>query len=112
MKHLLLALAFLTTASHAVEVKRAAYDAKADTIEIDVVYSGGCEEHEFTLDLGPCMETYPMQLRAKLVDHNTTDFCDAIIGRTISLPASSVEGCRPAHVTIRGDRGEATVYVP
>lgn len=112
MKQFLLALVFVSVGANAASVKSAAYDAKSDTVILDVVYSGGCEEHDFSLEFGPCMETYPGQIRAKLLDP-TQDACDAIIHKRISLPLDGMSYCRPGYLTIKGDgASSATVLVP
>ena len=114
MKNAVLAMAFLfvSVAANAAQVKGATYNAYEDTIEVDVVYSGGCYEHAFTLDLGGCAESYPAQIHAKLVDHNAEDPCDAIISRKVAIAASVLDQCRPAYVTIEGDgKSQAAAFV-
>jgi hypothetical protein len=76
-----LVLAFATTAQ-AASVKSARYVDRTDSI---VFYGGGCKEHTFKLEVGACLETFPVQCGAKLVDLTNDDFCEALITKKISI---------------------------
>ncbi len=106
----LLAIGFVFNAT-AAEVKSAKLDSSKKNILVDVVYGGGCKEHVFTLELGPCLESYPVQCSAKLVEKTIggLDFCEALISETVvisrkkyGLDDSYFKG---AKLTITGDRG-------
>jgi hypothetical protein len=100
----------------AVEVKSAKLDASKENILVDVAYGGGCEEHSFSLKVGACLESFPAQCRATLVDSNSTDRCEAYIHETvvISLKESGLTDSyyKRASLTIAGDSGKATVRLP
>jgi hypothetical protein len=119
----LLAFAFAFNAT-AAEVKSAKLDSSKNNILVDVVYGGGCKKHVFTLELGACLETYPVQCSAKLVEKTVggPDFCEALISETVvisrkkyGLDDSYFKG---ASIKITGDRGftgepsEAVVRLP
>lgn len=57
-----------------------------DTLEIDVGYSGGCEEHSFAI-CGPrgFHESYPPQADLVLWHDNGGDRCEAAITDTLSF---------------------------
>ncbi|UJR11211.1 hypothetical protein I4U23_015392 [Adineta vaga] len=71
-------------------IKDARYNKQTKTIDINLQYSGGCAEHKFELKMGTCRESYPVQCDAKLVDLTLDDYCDAIIGRQISINIQTV----------------------
>jgi hypothetical protein len=71
------------------EVKGARYNAATDSIDVDVAYGGGCEEHKFKLQMGGCLESMPVQCTAYVVDVSAKpDFCEAYIHQTVSFKLS------------------------
>ena len=49
-----------------------------DTLNISVSYSGGCEEHQFTLVASDIfLESFPVQLSASIVHNANDDACEA-----------------------------------
>ena len=49
-----------------------------DTLNISVSYSGGCEEHQFTLVASDIfLESFPVQLSASIVHNANGDTCEA-----------------------------------
>ncbi|MBT4791076.1 MAG: hypothetical protein HON90_05855 [Halobacteriovoraceae bacterium] len=66
------------------EVVSASVDAVKKTITVRVSYGGGCEDHKFSLEIGRCLESYPVQCTAKVYD-KTTDRCEALIRRNVSF---------------------------
>ena len=49
---------------------------EADTLHINVSYTGGCETHEFTLVAEPMfLESFPVQLRVSLAHNANGDTC-------------------------------------
>ena len=53
---------------------------EADTLTIDVSYSGGCEPHAFTLVAEPrFLESLPVQLRVSLAHNANSDPCEVLI---------------------------------
>lgn len=106
----LLAFAFAFNAS-AAEVKAAKLDASKKNILVDVVYGGGCKKHEFTLEVGACLETYPVQCTAKLIEKTIggPDLCEALISETVVLSLKKYRLDESYYtggsLTILGDRG-------
>ena len=89
MKNVLTALLaiFPTTQALAASINGGYFDAERQTIELDVTYGGGCKQHQFTLEIGQCQETYPVSCPSvRLVDLTNDDLCEALITRKISLP--------------------------
>lgn len=85
----LFALALISLASapaFANEVQSARYNANTNAIEIDVTYGGGCEEHKFKLQMGACLESFPVSCSAQLIDvSDNYDPCEAMVGETVSI---------------------------
>jgi hypothetical protein len=119
----LLAFAFAFNAT-AAEVKSAKLDSSKKNILVDVVYGGGCKKHVFKLEVGACLESYPVQCTAAL-KHSTIggpDLCEALISETvvINLKKAGLDDSYYAggKLTITGDRGftgepsQATIRLP
>lgn len=53
---------------------------EADTLNINVSYTGGCETHAFTLVAEPMfLESFPVQLRVSIAHNANGDTCQALI---------------------------------
>ena len=80
----LASLAFSASAS--AEVVGARVDAARGLLLVDVSYGGGCLEHKFKLEVGMCMETFPVSCSASVVDVTEgVDMCEAIIHQTVEF---------------------------
>lgn len=103
---------FLSFDAAAADVKSARYNAEDDTVSVNVVHGGGCGTHRYSLTFDDhCLETLPAQTGAELV-HRSNDPCEALISREARVSVKRLL-CRPAYLTIRGDRGtSARVLVP
>lgn len=126
MKTLILAMTLALTAfgAQAAEVLSAQIDAEGKNILVDVSYGGGCKKHTFSLKVGGCLESYPVQCTAVLVEkiEGGADFCEAIIHTTakINLKKAGLTNSyyKGGSLKITGDknfRGElsaATVTLP
>lgn len=75
----------IALSANAAEVRDARINTEKGTVDIDVSYGGGCREHKFELKLETCMESYPVQCTAKLIDLTTDDYCEAYISQTVSI---------------------------
>lgn len=80
-------LTFISLQSFSATVKSVELDEQKENLLIGVVYGGGCGNHEFSLKLGSCLETYPVQCSAELIEQ-TDDTCEALIYNTITIPLS------------------------
>ena len=58
-----------------------------DTITLNITYSGGCEEHCFSLYMSPAtfFESYPVQADLFLRHDSNGDACDALINKNVSF---------------------------
>lgn len=103
------------------EVVAAAVDASKQTLTVTVRHGGGCGEHNYSLKMGLCLETYPVQCSAELFD-DTEDYCEAYLTnevvftfRELGLNNSYFNG---ASLTItgaqlrNGQESSATVKLP
>ena len=55
----------------------------ADTLRLSVRYGGGCRPHRVALLIGNAfMESYPVQVRARLAHDASGDMCRALLTRT------------------------------
>ena len=53
---------------------------EADTLHVNISYTGGCETHAFTLVAEPMfLESFPVQLRVSLAHNANGDTCEASI---------------------------------
>src|SRR5689334_5028171 len=113
----ILASFVIASNAFAAQVKSAKYSSVKGGLEIDVVYGGGCKEHKFELRVGGCLESFPVQCGAQLVDLQHEDFCEAFVSRTvfISLEDAKLDESyySGASITITGDNNsKAVVQLP
>lgn len=111
MKFILVLILGITLHAEAANVLKARLDTAKENILIDVVYGGGCKVHTFYLKLDKhCLETYPVQCSAKLVEEieDGVDTCEAIIYDTAVINIEKAGLSDPyfngASITIHGDR--------
>lgn len=82
-----LILSTLTSTAFGAKVISAKLDASQKYILIKVQYTGGCDTHDFSLDVKGCLETFPVQCSAFLIE-NTKDSCKKIVLNTAVIPLS------------------------
>lgn len=115
---LVLALAFTSASAFAVgspTVNSARYNSATQSIEVDISYGGGCEEHKFELQIGGCLESMPVQCSATVVDvSKKPDFCEAYLSQTVSFKLSDYglndDYFQGASFSIRG-AGDSKAYI-
>ena len=58
-----------------------------DIITLDITYSGGCNDHDFSLFMSPAafLESYPVQANLYLRHNGYDDACDALISEEVSF---------------------------
>lgn len=119
MKLITLMLLSLSLSANAAEVLSAKLDASKKNILVDVRYGGGCKKHEFSLKLGACLESYPVQCSADLIEtiEGGFDACESIRMETavISLKKAGLTDTyfERARLTILGDNeSSATIKLP
>lgn len=106
----IIVLSLSTANGFAAEILDAKIITKKDgslAIAAEVSYGGGCEEHSFTLKVGTCYESMPVQCESTLIDSGAHDACEAMISETIELPLKE-NGLldsyfSEASITIQGD---------
>ena len=65
---------------------------EADTLRVNVSYSGGCETHEFTLVAEPrFLESFPVQLRVSIAHNANGDTCEASITKDHVFDLTSIK---------------------
>jgi hypothetical protein len=74
--------------AHAAEIKGGRYNPSTKSIELDVGYGGGCGEHNFSLEVGGCLESFPVSCTVELV-HSSDDPCEAYLMETVSISLAS-----------------------
>lgn len=98
---------FTSFTSFAAAVKKASIDERGENIILDVQYAGGCGSHEFSLQINRCLESFPVQCEALLIE-DTKDSCKALISTTvaINLKTEGLDGAyyEQAYLTIKGDK--------
>lgn len=84
----ILTIALFGFTANAAEIMDARINKENMTLEIDVAYGGGCQEHVFDIEVGICRESYPVQCDAQLL-HTTVsgepDFCEAYLSQTVVI---------------------------
>lgn len=78
-------LAFVSTPAFAATIKSAKLDAAKENIVLEVAYGGGCEQAQFKLHVGGCLESFPVQCTANLVNEGKPDMCEAYIHDTVVI---------------------------
>jgi hypothetical protein len=71
----------------AVEVVSAKLDAAKENIIVTVRHGGGCGDHKYTLVMGSCQETFPVQCSAS-IKHMTSDMCEAYLTKEATFSLS------------------------
>lgn len=57
-----------------------------NTLLIEVQYGGGCEDHDFELEIDYCLESFPVQCPVKVKDvSRNPDYCEALITETLEF---------------------------
>jgi hypothetical protein len=122
MKTIAIILALCSFSSFAATVHRANIDASGKNILISISYAGGCKKHTFSLKMGGCLESFPVQCSAVLVDKGNGDPCEAIVSQTIAMNIAKYRLDESYYaggsLTITGDRdmsgkpSSATVKLP
>lgn len=118
MKYTIMTLLMaLATYSQAAVIEGGRANEVDGTLELDVAYGGGCEEHRFDLQVDMCLESHPVKCDAKLIHDSNGDACEAYISRTVEFSLSEL-GLNDAYfsrgsLTINGDGGtKVTVILP
>jgi hypothetical protein len=93
MKTLLLSLITLTSVqAFSAEVVSGGYDYRSDNIVVEVVYQGGCKDHNLQLRLNMCNRSLPMSCVVDLVDNTEDDVCRGVLQKTFRFAADNVIG--------------------
>ena len=105
------ALTITANVASAAHLKDARLNLENQTIELDVVYNGGCVEHNFELEVRSCNRTLPMSCVARIVDSAQSDSCRAVISETVEVSAVELlEKMALSEVVILG-AGDSAVHV-
>lgn len=68
------------------------YHLTADTLTLDVEYSGGCETHGFTALVGSSIaESLPVQMWGRIAHDDRGDPCDGIVSGTLEFDLSPIK---------------------
>ena len=81
------AVVLVSGIASAFEIQGARLNTEKQAIELDVVYSGGCQKHDFVLNLNTCTRAIPTACVAQVEDVGAPDSCRAIIKETVLIPA-------------------------
>ena len=84
---LMISYLFFAGQAHSATVTDIAYDMSGKYLLIGVATSGGCGAHDFSLEVGACFETFPVQCTVKLIE-STEDSCEALISGTAVIKLS------------------------
>ncbi|MGZ3696177.1 MAG: hypothetical protein ACXWQO_19280 [Bdellovibrionota bacterium] len=117
MKTLLVLLAltasFPAFASTNVSVRDMRLSQDQKSLEVDVVYGGGCKEHSFVMEITSCQKSIPAHCAVEVWSHGEADPCEAMIGKTVSFSLEQVGLANYADsATIQTQDGSKTVNLP
>lgn len=112
-----LAIAGFAIQAHAATIDSGRIDFAKGSILLEVSYGGGCERHDFSLDLSACREISPVDCDAVLVEDTHGDICEMGMRETLEFSLHSLGLDKPYYsngtLTIKGDSGsEVTVRLP
>jgi hypothetical protein len=106
-KSIIFLLSLACASTHAAAIENGQFNPAKETIELDVVYGGGCAKHDFFLAIQGCHPRTPLECDLLLLDRTNGDSCEAIIYKHISLPLKDNGLDMPkyinAQLTIHGD---------
>lgn len=114
MKYLALYfVCFFSTSVFAAQILSAQYNQAQDSLRLELAYSGGEKQHQFSLLWDECQVAGDHnQIAARLIDAGGDDTGDQEIFETIEISLSDLN-CRPAWLTIRsGLFSHKTLWVP
>ncbi|MCC6138254.1 MAG: hypothetical protein IT287_06455 [Bdellovibrionaceae bacterium] len=74
------------------EVVAGTYDKRTDSIALDVVYQGGCKDHNIQVRLNMCNRTLPMTCIADVVDNTEDDVCRAVVHKVVQIRVDDILG--------------------
>ena len=69
-----------------------ATEVRGDSLDLNVTFGGGCNEHTFTLlSAAAWMESYPVQVSVRLSHDAHGDACDALLTRVLRFDLSPLK---------------------
>lgn len=85
-------LTLLSLNAAAAEITSGLYDKSSDSIVLNVIYQGGCKEHNFQVQIEMCNRTVPATCTAKLIDRTEDDVCRGYVQKTVRISAEKAIG--------------------
>ena len=85
-------LTLLSINAFAAEITGGMYDKSSDDIVLNVVYQGGCKDHNFEIKIEMCNRAVPATCTAKLVDRTEDDVCRGFVQKTVRISAEKALG--------------------
>ena len=78
----------LANGASAAVVNTASVDAARGLLLVNVTYGGGCAEHKFKLEVGVCLESFPVRCGVTVADLTKNDFCEALVTQDLEFSLS------------------------
>jgi hypothetical protein len=101
---MVLVLSFLTQMVCATEIISAQFDPSQQQLTLELAFTGGSQEHQFSLLWDPCqVRNGQQEIAARLVDTGHSDTGREEFFQTLKFDLSSLQ-CKPAWLTIRSGR--------
>lgn len=95
---------FISIFAHATRITSAYYNPVSQTLNMEVVYSGGLKEHNFHLVWDDCKVIKGQkQIAARLIDSGWDDTGTEEIFSSMSFDLSNLD-CKPSLLTVRSGR--------
>lgn len=108
---ILVIISLLSSAAMGAQIVSGSYDVSSDSVILEVVYPGGCKEHEFQVRLNMCNRAVPTSCNAELVDMVTDDFCRGLIQKTVVIPAQTFMGTLNIDSVMIQGKNESSVVI-
>ena len=82
-----IALSFLVAQNaFGLDIVSGQYDVDREVLQLEVEYTGGCYEHDFSLEISEfCLQGWPVVCDAVLVDHTEEDSCKMLVRETVEF---------------------------
>jgi hypothetical protein len=116
MKTLIVLLALFATPAFAlsnVNIRDMHLSQGQKSLEVDVVYGGGCKVHAFKMEIKSCLKSMPAKCGVEVWDQTTGDNCRALISTTAKFSLEEVGLAGYAdEASIETSDGVKTVKLP
>lgn len=105
LKTTIISLFIYSLNGQAAVIEKLSFNQNTKNLRIEVSYTGGCENHGFTLSWDQCQinpTNDKQEIAARLIDSGWQDTCNSSFYEAIYINLSELK-CNPSKITIFGD---------